>query len=164
MLFKAINEPNKYEPLSPKNIFAFGKLNSRKESTIIICENKIIDMTWFWLTRLIIKKIELISKKWIAKRPLNPSIKLEPFIINKKHNKTKQVWNILFSSQKSKNSKPDLVILISKMLIQVNSMTNIKNKRIFGLIFILKSSKKPKKNNNRVITKYSFKNIWNLRK
>ena len=164
MLFKTINEPKKYEPLSPKNIFAFGKLNNRKENTIIICENKIIDMNWFWLVELIIKKIELIIKKWTAKRPLNPSIKLEPFIINKKHNKTKQVWNILFSSQKSKNSKPDLVILISKKLMQTSSITNIKNKRIFGLIFILKSSKKPRKNKNKVITKYSFRNIWNLRK
>ena len=42
IVFKAINDPNRYEPLSPKNILAFGKLNSKKVSTIIICENKII--------------------------------------------------------------------------------------------------------------------------
>ena len=30
--FKAINEPNKYDPLSPKKILDFGKLNNRKEN------------------------------------------------------------------------------------------------------------------------------------
>ena len=47
IVFKAINDPNRYEPLSPKNILAFGKLNSKKESIIIISENKIIDMLSF---------------------------------------------------------------------------------------------------------------------
>ena len=36
IMFKATSEPNKYEPLSPKNILAFGKLNSRKDSKTII--------------------------------------------------------------------------------------------------------------------------------
>ena len=30
--FKAIKEPNKYEPLSPKKIFDLGKLNNTKEA------------------------------------------------------------------------------------------------------------------------------------
>ena len=31
IILKANNEPNKYEPLSPKNIVALGKLKSRKD-------------------------------------------------------------------------------------------------------------------------------------
>tara|TARA_X000001036_G_C20031945_1_gene543081 strand:+ start:44 stop:232 length:189 start_codon:yes stop_codon:yes gene_type:complete len=37
IMFKEIKDPNKYEPLSPKNILAFGKLKRRKEIRIIIC-------------------------------------------------------------------------------------------------------------------------------
>ena len=110
-------------------------------------------MLSFWLIKLINKKIELIKTKWIPKRPLNPSTKLAPFIINKKHNKTKQTWKILFSNQKSKKSNPDLFIWIEKILIQSSKIINIKNKRMLGLIFIFKSSKKPKKNKNKAITK-----------
>ena len=153
IVFKTNSVPNKYEPLSPKKILAFGKLNSKKESAIIICENKIIDMPSFWLIKLINKKIELIMIKWIPKRPLNPSTKLAPFIMNKKHNKTKQTWKILFSNQKSKNSNPDLFIWIEKILIQSSKIINIKNKRILGLIFIFKSSKKPRMNNKNEIVK-----------
>ena len=120
---------------------------------MIICENKIIDMLSFWFIKLINKKIELIKTKWIAKRPLNPSTKLAPFITNKKHNKTKQTWKILFVNQRSKNSIPDLFIWIEKTLIYRSKIINIKNKRILGLIFIFKSSKKPRKNNNNVTAK-----------
>ena len=35
IMFKAANEPNKYEPLSPKNILALGKLNNKNEIKII---------------------------------------------------------------------------------------------------------------------------------
>ncbi len=34
--FNAVNEPNKYDPLSPKNICALGKLKSKKLNKIII--------------------------------------------------------------------------------------------------------------------------------
>ena len=34
--FKATKDPNKYEPLSPKKIFALGKLKSKNEIKIII--------------------------------------------------------------------------------------------------------------------------------
>ena len=34
--FNAIKEPIKYAPLSPKKIFAFGKLNNKKDNKIII--------------------------------------------------------------------------------------------------------------------------------
>ena len=38
IVFRAVNDPIRYAPLSPKNIFAFGKLNNKNESNIIICE------------------------------------------------------------------------------------------------------------------------------
>ena len=107
----------------------------------------------FWLNKFIIRKIEFINKKWIAKSPLKPSIKLAPFIINKKHNNTKHVWKILFLNQVSKNSKPDMVIWIEKILIQSTSNISIKIRRISGLILIFISSKKPRKNNSSEIVK-----------
>tara|TARA_Y100000591_G_C21325923_1_gene447807 strand:+ start:383 stop:541 length:159 start_codon:yes stop_codon:yes gene_type:complete len=36
MMFKLTKEPIKYAPLSPKKILAYGKLNKRKISNIII--------------------------------------------------------------------------------------------------------------------------------
>tara|TARA_Y100000817_G_scaffold216438_1_gene170302 strand:+ start:912 stop:1070 length:159 start_codon:yes stop_codon:yes gene_type:complete len=36
IVFREINEPNKYEPLSPRNILAFGKLNKRNVINTII--------------------------------------------------------------------------------------------------------------------------------
>tara|TARA_B100000953_G_C17734909_1_gene330180 strand:- start:1 stop:159 length:159 start_codon:yes stop_codon:yes gene_type:complete len=36
IIFKAVKDPNKYDPLSPKNILAFGKLKSKKQNKIII--------------------------------------------------------------------------------------------------------------------------------
>ena len=41
--------------------------------------------------KFINNKIEFIIIKLIVKSPLNPSIKLAPLIINKKHNKTKNI-------------------------------------------------------------------------
>ena len=35
IVLKATKEPNKYEPLSPKKIFDFGKLNKTKEAKTI---------------------------------------------------------------------------------------------------------------------------------
>ena len=77
-----------------------------------------IEIFSFWLIKFIKRKIEFINSKWIAKRPLKPSTKLAPLTTNKKHKRTKQTWNILFSNHKFKNSKPDLVIWIEKILIQ----------------------------------------------
>ena len=36
MMFKATNDPNKYEPESPKKILAFGKLKSKNDIKITI--------------------------------------------------------------------------------------------------------------------------------
>ena len=35
IMFKAVKEPNKYEPPSPKKILALGKLNKRKHNKMI---------------------------------------------------------------------------------------------------------------------------------
>ena len=37
IVFKETKDPNRYDPLSPRNILAFGKLKRRKEIKIIIC-------------------------------------------------------------------------------------------------------------------------------
>ena len=39
------------------------------------------------LSKFKYRRTEFIKSKWITKRPLKPSTKLDPFIINKKHNK-----------------------------------------------------------------------------
>ena len=107
----------------------------------------------FWLKKLIANKILVIIKKWIDKRPLNPSIKFYPFIINKKHNNIKQVWKNLFSNHKFKKSKPDLFIYIEKNSMLNNRIISITTNLIFEFILNLKSSTKPKKNKNKVIVK-----------
>ena len=110
----------------------------------------------FWLKKLIANKILVIIKKWIDKRPLNPSIKFDPFIINKKHNNIKQVWKNLFSNHKFKKSKPDLFISIEKSSMLNNRIINIITNLIFEFILNLKSSTKPKKN-SREYTKLIMK-------
>ena len=36
IIFKAAKDPNKYDPPSPKNILAFGKLKSKNKNKTII--------------------------------------------------------------------------------------------------------------------------------
>ena len=43
----AIKAPNRYAPLSPRKIFAFGKLNIRKFISINIAKNKNIAKSLF---------------------------------------------------------------------------------------------------------------------
>ena len=40
IVFKATKDPNKYDPLSPRNILAFGKLKRRNEIRITSCADK----------------------------------------------------------------------------------------------------------------------------
>ena len=91
IVFKAVKEPNKYEPLSPKNIFAFGKLNNKNDNIAIICPIKTIENSKKLNLIFIYKSIELIINKLIIKSPLKPSIKFAPFIINRKHKTTKVI-------------------------------------------------------------------------
>ena len=112
IIFKATSDPNKYEPLSPKNILAFGKLKRRKETNIIICAVKKNENSISLLSRLINSKTELIIIKLIVKSPLNPSIKFAPLTINKKHKITKKIEKTLFCNHKFKKIKSIFKILI----------------------------------------------------
>ena len=85
---RAVKAPIKYAPLSPRKIFACGKLNNKKDNKIIICEISKIENSKLELFKLIYVNIIFIIKRFIASNPLKPSIKLAPFITNKKHNKT----------------------------------------------------------------------------
>ena len=93
--FNTVNDPNKYAPLSPRNILALGKLNNKKiNNTIIWAVIKIVKSCSIFLFKFIDNKIKFIIIKWIANKPLKPSIKFAPLIMNKKHNKT----NIMFKT------------------------------------------------------------------
>ena len=105
IVFKATNDPNKYEPLSPRNILAFGKLKRRKEMRIIIWAVKKNENSISLLPKFINNNIELIIIKLIAKRPLKPSIKFAPFIMNKKQRRINNIEKILFSNNKFKKIK-----------------------------------------------------------
>ena len=96
IIFKATSDPNKYEPLSPKNILAFGKLKRRKETNIIICAVKKNENSISLLSRLINSKTELIIIKLIVKSPLNPSIKFAPLTINKNIKLQKKLKRLYF--------------------------------------------------------------------
>ena len=162
-IFKATKEPNKYDPLSPKNILAFGKLKSKNEIKIIICPIKKIENSNWLLLRLKNNKTEFIIIKFIVKRPLKPSIKFAPFIINKKHKRTKIFENILFSNHVFKKMRSTLSICMDKILISVIKKIIIKNNLMLGLILIFKSSKYPTKNKLELINIYSKRILENNR-
>ena len=145
-MFKEIKDPNKYEPLSPKNILAFGKLKRRKEIRIIICAVRKNENSNWLLPKFINNKTELIIIKWIVKRPLNPSIKLAPLTTNKKHKSIKIVENTLLSSQEFKKIKSICLTSIGKNIINVIKKIIININLKFGLILIFMSSKYPTKN------------------
>ena len=146
IVFRATRDPNKYDPLSPKNILALGKLNRRKEIKIIIWAVKKNENSNLSLLRFIKSKTELIIIKLIVKRPLKPSIKLAPFIMNKKHKSTKIVEKNLFSSQVSRKIKSMCWISIGRIFIKITKNNIINDNLKFGLILILISSKYPIKN------------------
>ena len=141
IMFKEIKDPNKYEPLSPKNILAFGKLKRRKEIRIIICAVRKNENSNWLLPKFINNKTELIIIKFIDKRPLKPSIKFAPFTMNKKHKRIKKVEKILFSSQEFKKIKSILLISIGKKIIKTTKKIIININLLFGLIFIFISSR-----------------------
>ena len=102
IVFKATIEPNKYEPLSPRNILALGKLNKRKQVRIIIWAVKKNENSKWLFSIFINSNMELIIIKLIVKSPLKPSIKFAPFTMNKKQINIKKAENILFSNQEFK--------------------------------------------------------------
>ncbi len=141
IVFKAIKDPNKYDPLSPRNIFAFGKLKRRNEIKIMICAVKKNENSKWLLFKFINNNTELINIKLIANRPLKPSIKFAPFTINKKHKSIKKVEKILFFSHEFKKIKSILWICMGRKIIRIIKKITISNNLTFGLIFIFKSSK-----------------------
>ena len=140
-MFKATRDPNKYDPLSPRNILALGKLKRRNETKITICAVRKNDNSNWSLFKFKNNKTELIIIKLIVKRPLKPSIKFAPFTINKKHKSTKIIEKILLSNQEFKKIKSIFVISIDKKFIKMIKKTIINNNLIVGLIFIFISSK-----------------------
>ena len=110
----AVKDPIKYDPLSPKKIFALGKLNKRKDIKIINWPVKNVENSLYPLLMFKKTKTVLMIIKFIVSNPLNPSIRFAPFIINKKHNKTKIVEKKLFFKNKVKKGMSILEILIGK--------------------------------------------------
>ena len=81
----AMKVPIKYDPLSPRNILDVGKLYFRNvitiKNTLSIKKAKSL-LPW---NKFIKNKFSKIIKVWIVNNPLYPSIRLLPFIMNKKH-------------------------------------------------------------------------------
>ena len=150
-IFKATNEPNKYEPESPKKILAFGKLKIKKEINIIIWPVKKNENLRWSLLKFTNNNIEFIIIKFIVKRPLNPSIKLAPFITNKKHNNTNSEENVWLDIKKDKKGISILKIFIGKKYIETSKRNIIIINLVSGFILILKSSKKPIKNTEQLM-------------
>ena len=141
IVFKATKDPNKYDPLSPRKILAIGKLKRRNEIKTISCaERKNANSSWL-LFKFINNKTELIIIKLIVKRPLKPSIKFDPLIINKKHKSIKIVEKILLSNHEFKKIRSIYLICIGRKVIQIIKKTIIKVNIEFGPIFTLMSSR-----------------------
>ena len=141
IVFNATKDPNKYDPLSPRNILAFGKLKRRKEIKIIICAVKKNENLNWSFSRFINNKTELTIIKLIVKRPLKPSIKFAPFTINKKHKSIKNMEKILFSINEFKKIRSILEIFIGRKIIKIIKKININASLIVGLMFVFMSSK-----------------------
>ena len=157
IIFRAIIDPIKYAPPSPRKILAFGKLNNVNESNIIIWEIEIIARSKLLLAILIYVKIKLIIIKFIDNNPLKPSIKLAPLIMKRKQSRTKIVENNLLETINDKNCMSILRILIGKKYINIKRNITISDNLSDGLIFILRSSIKPIKNIEVPISKCSYK-------
>ena len=81
--------------------------------------------------------------KFIVSKPLKPSIKLAPLITNKKQRSTNIEENIWLDIRGIKNGMSILRIFMGNMCIKVKRRKIIIINLLNGLIFILKSSKKP---------------------
>ena len=82
----------------------------------------------------------------IARRPLKPSIKFAPLIINKKQSNIKVDEKKLLFRNFDKNGMSIFEILIGRKYIETNKNTIIRISLFDGLILVLISSKKPTKN------------------
>ena len=93
----------------------------------------------------------------MVRRPLNPSIKFAPLIINKKHKMTNKDEIVLLSNNIDKNGISIFKISIGTNRTQKNKKIIIKISLLDGLILIFKSSKNPIKNIRLQMKKYSNK-------
>ena len=100
--------------------------------TEIICKS---------LFKLINNNIELIIINCKANRPLKPSIKFAPFIINKKQISTKMLEKNLFSIQDFKNIRSKFSISMEKKLMKKIKKIIIIINLTLGLILNFTSSK-----------------------
>ena len=83
--------------------------------------------------------------KFIVNKPLKPSIKLAPLIINKKHNNTNIEENIWLCIKEDKIGISIFKIFIGKKNIAMKSRSIIAINLFNGFILILRSSKNPNK-------------------
>ena len=81
--------------------------------------------------------------KLIANKPLKPSIKLAPFITNKKQSSTNIEENIWLDIKGIKNGMSIFKTLIGNMYMNIKRRITININLSNGLILILMSSKKP---------------------
>ena len=95
----------------------------------------------------------------IVNKPLNPSIKFAPLIINKKHNNTKKDEKILICKKFDKKGMSILKIFIGKKWIEKERKIIINNNLLDGLTLILISSNKPIKNIKLLMKIYSYKSF-----
>ena len=95
--------------------------------------------------------IIFIIIKLIDNKPLKPSIKLAPLIINKKHNNTNIEENIWLVIKEVKNGISIFKIFMGNMYIKVNRMNIIIINLLNGFMLIFKSSKKPIVNTEKLI-------------
>ena len=79
--------------------------------------------------------------KLIVNKPLKPSIKLAPFITNKKHKSTNIEEKILLSSQELKKTKSIFLISIENRLIKIIKNIIININLMFELTLFFMSSK-----------------------
>ncbi len=70
---------------SYKKVKLLFKLNLINTKISKLMQSKIKLISLFSFIKFIIVKVTKIIKEWIPSKPLKPSIRLEPLIINKKH-------------------------------------------------------------------------------
>ena len=68
--------------------------------------NKIYVRSLLPLAKLTNNKTVKMIKEWIPNKPLKPSIRLDPLIINKKHKHIKNKAKISIARRLFKNAKP----------------------------------------------------------
>ena len=146
IVFKLVKAPNMYAPLSPKKIFALGKLNNRKDKNTIIWDINKTENSKFSLLIFIWVRIIFIIIRFIVNKPLKPSIKLAPLITNKKHNKTKIEENKWLDINGIRNGISMFKIFTGKKYIITKRRNIIITNLLNGFILIFKSSKNPTKN------------------